>query len=409
MMDDTRKRAPRLLWVNATAVAPYSGGGTRHFELARELVRRGWDVTIGASDFNFQTRSFSFRAHNQDRRTLTEAIDGVFFRWHWAAPYSQNDWRRVQNWVSFAQTLIRDSEGEPDVIIGSSPHLFAALAAFRLASKRRVPFILEVRDLWPESLQVRPGRRGVGYFGLSLIANFLYRRARAVIVLAQGVGDYLIERGVPRERIIFAPNGAFVPAFVEPRDPTRTSLRLLYAGAHGPANGLDVVLAAADLLRGLPQVKFTLVGDGPDKPRLQEAAIDRRLTNVEFLSPVSKREIPRLMSQCDAGLMVLRDVPLFRFGVSPNKLFDYWGSGLPVINNVGGEVAGLVAASGGGLTTTDATGASLADGVHRLLALGAAERTAMGERGRTWIATNRDRQIVAAPLDRALRHVARLP
>ena len=165
-----QRESPRLLWVNAAAVPPYSSGGTRHFELGRELVRRGWDVTVAASDFNFQTRAYCFRSSARDRRTLTQAIDGVSFRWHWAAPYARNDWQRVWNWLTFAGSLRRDHAINADVIIGSSPHLFAALAAFRLARARRVPFILEVRDLWPESLQVRGTRRGPG--------TWLFRRSR---------------------------------------------------------------------------------------------------------------------------------------------------------------------------------------------------------------------------------------
>ena len=226
-----------------------------------------------------------------------------------------------------------------------------------------------------------------------------------MIVLSEGVGDYLAARGIDRERIIFAPNGTSVADFVRPRDTSRGSLRLLYAGAHGPANGLDVILDAAKLLDDVPRVRFTLVGDGPDKARLQRIAAERRLVNVEFLTSISKEAIPTLMADCDVGLMVLRDVPLFRFGVSPNKLFDYWGSGLPVLNNVQGEVAGLVSAAGGGMTTDGGTAAALAAGVRDMLALDPNERVAMGRRGQSWIEAHRDRRIVAGPLDSALRDV----
>jgi glycosyltransferase involved in cell wall biosynthesis len=404
-------RAPRLLWVNHFAVAPDMGGGTRHFEMGRELARRGWAVTIAASDFHLHSRTYTRRTSEADRSAQIEMLDGVRFAWLWAAPYEKNDSRRAWNWMSFGRSLGRWANGteRPDIVMGSTPHLFAALAAWRAARRHRVPFVLEVRDLWPESLAVGDFRRGPGYWALHLLARFLYGVADRIVVLAQGVADFLARAGVAPERIVLAPNGVDVAAYGSATHAPRTELRLAYAGAHGPANGLEAVLDAAALLRDERRAAFDLVGDGPSKSALVERARARGLHNVRFREPIAKNAMPTFLADCDAGLMVLKDVPLFAFGVSPNKLFDYWGASLPVICNVPGEVADMVQQSGAGIQSRDASGEALADAIRQLLALSPAERAAMGARGRAWVERERDRPILTARLDAALRDLLAQP
>ena len=398
-------RSPRLLWVNHFAVAPDMGGGTRHFEMGRELVRRGWAVTIAASDFHLHGRTYMRRADATDRTARIESLDGVRFAWLWAAPYERNDFRRAWNWMSFGRSLERwaREEERPDILVGSTPHLFAAFSAWRAARRYGVPFVLEVRDLWPESLAVAGGVRGPSYWALHALARFLYRVADRVVVLAPGVGEFLARAGVPRDRIVFSPNGVDVAAYGQTMRATRADLRLAYAGAHGPANGLEAVLDAAALLHEESRVSFELVGDGPAKAALAAIAKARGLSNVHFRDPLPKSAMPRFLADCDAGLMVLKDVPLFAYGVSPNKLFDYWGAALPVICNVPGDVAEMVRQSGAGIQTRDASGDALAEAVRRLLAYSPSERAAMGARGRAWVERERDRPKLAARMDDALR------
>lgn len=402
-------RPPHLLIVNHFALAPDMGGGTRHIELGRELARRGWRVTIAASDFHVLERAYARRGAATDKRAIDETVDGVRMRWLWSSPYDRNDGKRIANWLTFARSVIRArwTDDPPDVVLGSSPQLFAALGAWRVARRLGVPFVLEVRDLWPESLGVAERRRGPGYWGLWLIARFLYRSASRIVVLARGVQRYLERLGVPAERLVYVPNGSDLEAFTERVRQGGDVLRLVYAGAHGPANGLDMVVEAAALLRDDRQVKFLLVGDGPAKEALMQQARAERLSNVEFFDPVPKARIPELLSSCDAGLMVLKDVPLFAFGVSPNKLFDYWGAGLPVVCNVPGEVAGWVRDAGGGVQAADATAASLVRAVRTLVAMSPERRNALGAAGHEWVRREHDRPVLAARLDAAVRPLAK--
>ena len=401
-------RAPHLLIVNHFALAPDMGGGTRHIELGRELARRGWRVTIAASDFHVLERRYARRTAAADRRAIDETVDGVRMRWLWASPYDRNDRKRIANWLSFARSVVRApwADDAPDVVLGSSPQLLAALGAWRVARRLRVPFVLEIRDLWPESLGVAGRRRGPGYWGLWLVARFLYRAASRIVVLARGVQQYLERLGVPAARIVYVPNGADLGAFTERPTPNGSVLRLVYAGAHGPANGLDVVLEAATLLRNDPRIGFRFVGDGPAKAALVQQARAASLPNVEFLDPVPKARIPALLASCDAGLMVLKDVPLFAFGVSPNKLFDYWGAGLPVVCNVPGEVAGWVRDAGGGVQAADTSADALASAIRTLAAMPPEQRNALGAAGREWVRQEHDRPVLAARLDAVVRPLA---
>lgn len=400
-----QSRRPRVLWVNQFAVAPSEGGGTRHFEMGRELAALGWDVTIAASDLNLQSRRYSRRRDSRDRRPIEELIDGVRFLWLWSAPYETNNWRRGWNWLSFSKSVLELRRREHwDVVIGSSPHLFAAAAGCRLARRLRVPFVFEVRDLWPESLVAAGGRRGPFYLLLSGIARFLYARADRLVVLARGAGDYLVQtRGVDEARVVFIPNGVDPTAFRDGSGSGDGETVFIYAGAHGAANGLEVVLDAAARVQDCDDIRFRLIGDGPSKRGLQSRAGQLGLTNVEFRDPIPKSEIPQAFAEADAALMILRDAPLFRFAVSPNKLFDYFAAGLPVISNVPGEVGDMVRDADAGLNVPPADPVSLALAVRRMAGKRPEWRTNHGENGRAWVAREHSRPLLADRLDRTLR------
>jgi len=400
-----------VVWVNQFAVLPSDGGGTRHFELGRELVRRGWRVTVVASDLHLHRRVFTRRPTPHSRGAVSERVDDVDFQWLWSASYQKNNWRRLYNWVSFGNEVkkaVRTID-KPGVIIGSSPQLLAARSAFHIARDLRVPFVFEVRDLWPESLTAAGGGSGIGYKTLRYIAEKLYREADKILVLAEGARDYLIERGIPAAKLVHVPNGVDVNAIC-PRTEEDTrkndgTFRVLYAGAHGPANGLEAVLDAAERVQASPHIQFLLIGDGPLKAELVKEAERRGLTNVKFHAPVAKSELARILAESDAGLMVLREAPLFSFGVSPNKLFDYLAAALPVVCNVPGEVASMLANSGAGVQVQDASGAALADGIMELSRMSADERRRKGITARRWVEREHSRGVLGDRLDAILRDV----
>lgn len=400
---------PSLLWVNQFALLPGDGGGTRHFELGRELAGRGWQVTILASDLHLHSRHYTRREYAADRAAKVQTQDGVEMRWLWAARYERNNWQRAWNWWTFHRSVLREVDAlaqRPDVVIGSSPQLFAATAARRFARRLGVPFVFEVRDLWPESLLAAGGRRGPGYYALGHVANGLYRDADRILVLARGAGDYLIERGVPAAKIGYVPNGVDVHALA-PATQARTTngapFTFVYAGAHGPANGLDCVLEAAARLGPEANLRFILIGDGPAKPALVRRARELGLGNVEFRDPVSKLELASVLHEADAGLMILREAPLFAFGVSPNKLFDYLAAGLPVVCNVPGDTARMLREAEAGEQATDSRPAALAAAMYAMAARPPDVRRQMARRGRAWVTREHSREVLGAQLDSQLR------
>ena len=405
---EVRGRRRRLLWINHFALTPDEGGGTRHFDTARELVRRDWSVSLAASDFHYVSRTYIRRKDEKVGGALTEHREGVEFNWLWSAPYTRNDWRRGWNWLSFSWSLLRwePPTGRPDVVIGSSPHLFAALAGARLADRWDVPFLLEVRDLWPESMIAVGGRKRAAFRVLDQIARFLYRRADRIICLAKGTARYLEEeRLVAPDRLVYVPNGVDPEACPVVNRPVRETFTVLYAGAHGPANGLDRVLEAARLLRARSECRFLFVGDGPAKEELVRCAREWDLDNVEFRDPVPKVSMPSILAEADAGLMVLRDAPLFAFGVSPNKLFDYFGASLPVICNVPGEVAGMVQEASAGVLARSGSAEALADAILQLASRSPPARAQMGASGRRWVLDRHGLPQLAERLDDVLRSV----
>jgi glycosyltransferase involved in cell wall biosynthesis len=369
---------PNVWWVNQFAKTPDLPGGTRHYEMSRVLAARGWSVTVVASDLNLTTRRYSRRTDSRDRRYLKESSGGVDLVWLPAGSYERNDWRRALSMLTFSWHAFRfltQNVGRDDVVIGSSPHLLAGFGSWVAARTRRARFVLEVRDLWPESLVAVQGRQTLLSHALQPLANLLYRRSDSIVVLAKGSKEFLRNRGVVVDKIHWIPNGiSEIPAeALEATLPDslkwlRNEKVFVYAGAHGPANGLEILLDVAELLsvNSVP-ARILLVGDGPSKASLQRLAAARGIDRIIFHDPIEKSLIPIVLSHCIGGLMILKDAPLFQYGVSPNKLFDYLGAGLPVIANVPGGVAAMLEECDGGISVAPGDAQAISNAMQELL------------------------------------------
>jgi glycosyltransferase involved in cell wall biosynthesis len=218
--------------------------------------------------------------------------------------------------------------GKVDVVVASSPTLFSALSAWIIARVRRVPFVLEVRDLWPEAIVglglMRPGGAAVRI--LEALAHFLYRQAALVVLVTEAFADRLAQQGVPRRKLAVVPNGADTRLFSPEADgcAARAALGLdgrfvvAYIGSHGLSHGLGAVLDAATLQ---PDVTYLLVGDGAERARLLAERDRRGLSNVVMRPSVEKAQVPGLYAAADVCLVPLRDVPIFDAFV-PSKLFE---------------------------------------------------------------------------------------
>lgn len=388
----------RVLVLNHFAVPTDSAGGTRHVELFSRVD--GWSYLIAVA--------------NRGATHQTPIAPTLGFAPVPTMGYEGNNWRRVGNWLSYAGSATSHfSVGHrPDVVYASSPHLFAGLSGYLLAKRWRAPFILEIRDLWPQVL-VDMGQldeTSPVYRGLKYLEAFLYQQADEIVVLAEGTSNYLVEHGIPRNKIHYIPNAADPSDFDVDTD--RAELRrrygftkrtFVYAGAHGPANGLDLLIDAASTVTET-DLEVVLVGDGVEKAELVERVSTSGLTNVRFMDPVPKREIPEVLAAADVGVHVLADVPLFRYGVSPNKVFDYMAAGLPVLTNTPGGVSEFVLGADAGITVKPV---GLAEGLATFGEMSAEELHRLGANGRAYMAEHQSRTQMSGRLQSLLDQTAR--
>ena len=402
-----------ILVVNHYVGKPVDGMGNRHYMLAKELIRRGHDVTIISSSFAHGTRT---EAHlSEGEKWKREVEEDVPFVWVRTPPYTGNGPDRAWNMLCFGLRINRWAERfeleRPDVVVGSSPHLFAAFGAQKLARRYDVPFVLEIRDLWPETL-IELGHfspRNPGIQVLERIERRLYQSADHIICLLPGGAEHICEKGGLRSKITWIPNGIdlkLVPT-PYPRD-NSSKFVVMYAGAHGLANGLDSILDSAAILKQQgwsERVLFRLVGDGPYKARLAQRACQEGLDMVQFEPHVPRREIYSLLQEADAFVITLREANLFsRYGVSPNKLFDYLASARPVIFAID-ALNNPVKESGGGITVPPENPESMAQAIIRLANMSPEERWEMGLKGRRYVENNHDYSELADRIETVLHDV----
>jgi glycosyltransferase involved in cell wall biosynthesis len=397
--------AARSVWIlNHYANTPEFPGPTRHVDLAKRLVKRGFQVTLVASSF----RAIPGDPPRTGRERLV-ALDYEGVRCVWLRSMAKtrgNDASRVANMAEFAfrlwregRTRFRGQAPRPDVIIGSTPHLFTPLAGWLLARRFRARFVVEVRDLWPETF-VALGFLGAGHpivRGLRVLERFLYRRADRIVSLLPEAWRYIAAQArVPREKVVWIPNGAASADSPEPVEASAARpFTIMYMGSQGRSNVLDDLLVASRMLqdRGAA-VRVLLVGDGKERHLLEQRARALSLESLTFVDAVPKKELARLLPEADAFVALLENTPLYQYGISLNKLFDYMAAGKPVI--LAGDVAhNYVDLAQCGMTVPPRNPEALAQAMIELAATPVAERRAMGARGRDYVRAHHDWDLLA--------------
>lgn len=296
--------------------------------------------------------------------------------------------------LDFASFMVSGTVGglfvrRPDVIIASSPHLFTGAAGWALGFLRRRPFVLELRDLWPDSiLAVGALKEGPAIRLVRLLERFLYRHADLIVTVTDGSRARLTERGVDPKRIIVVRNGAQTADLAPGRDDDlRQQLGIAdktvvsYIGTLGLAQGLDLLLAAAQILqRTAPNIAIMTVGAGAERGELHAKVAELGLDNIIFVDQVPHDQIARYWHASDMALALLKDDPLF-LTVTPSKVFEAMSTGTPLICNVAGETRALIEPLGGAVFVPPADAEALARAIAEL-ARDAPRRSAMAEAGR---------------------------
>ncbi|MBI5865851.1 MAG: glycosyltransferase family 4 protein [Planctomycetes bacterium] len=271
-------------------------------------------------------------------------------------PYSNKMgfYQRIRAFINFASTARGVVEAlKPDLVFATSTPLTVGLPGMRAARRLGVPFVFEVRDLWPE-LPITLGiiKNPLLKWYTRRMERRIYHAATRIIALAPGIKDGIVRTGYPADRVAMIPNACDLDLFkpdTTPLDDARFGepgdFRLVFTGAHGLANGLDAVLdAAAELKRrGEKGIRFVFIGQGRERDRLIERSkLEGTEAMITWLAFMPKNELAALQPRMDAGMMILKNVPNFYYGTSPNKFFDYIAAGLPVLNNYPGWVADML-------------------------------------------------------------------
>ena len=325
---------------------------TRSYELARRLVERGHRVTIVSRD----TRRLEAGRESapQGRLVAREQVDGIDVL-YLNIPYA-NRYATPVRLASFAAFTVAASvagalERRPDVVFASTTPLTIGIAGLATARAKRAPFVFEIRDLWPAvpvALGALKAKPAIGT--AEWLERRLYEGAERIVVLSEGSREELRRRGIPDEKLVFIPNAAdldvFKPGVVDKQFRAHHGLEdrfvALYAGAMGRANGLDQLVDAAAALRRWGDSRVTLValGDGGERPRLEERAGELGLDNLIFLPAVPKEELAGIIGAADVTLTIFAPYPILETN-SPNKFFDSLAAGKPVVVNLGGWLRGL--------------------------------------------------------------------
>lgn len=333
-----------IILINHYAGNPELGMEFRPYYMGREWVRSGNRVMIIGGSFS--------HLRKQQPTKECENIEGIEYRWIPVKPYKGNGFGRIKSMFDFVRKLwfgYRKYLGDfrPDVVIASSTYPLDIYPARRIARHYGAKLVYEVHDLWPLSPMKLGGYSKYHPFIMVMQAaeDYCYRHADKVVSLLPKAIDHMKERGMDPAKFVYIPNGfdpkewesvmassCIVSDFVAQLK-QEGKFVVMYAGGHAISNALDFFLDAMKSLEGTSIIAL-LIGNGQEKPRLEQRAKDENIKNVVFFDPVPKKEIPAVLSLADCLYIGWQKNPLYEYGISPNKLLDYMMSGRPIIHSV---------------------------------------------------------------------------
>jgi glycosyltransferase involved in cell wall biosynthesis len=386
-----------ILLIHQAFAAIDEPGGTRHHEIAQYLTRREHEVTIIASPVSYLTGK-SIREHIPWVEKQ-ETEPGITILRAYTYPALHRSFvHRIFSFLSFmvSSFFIGLTIKDIDLVWGTSPPIFQSVTAWVLARLKRVPFLFEVRDLWPAfAIAIGVLQQPVLIRASEWLERFLYRHADQVVVNSPGFIDHLHARGAVHVELV--PNGADTNMFdpLSKGEDFRKNHGLadkfiaLYAGAHGMSNDLGVILVAAKILKDRDDIMLVLLGDGKEKSALESQARDMVLTNLKFIPPIPKQEMPRALAAANACIAILKPIPLYAT-VYPNKVFDYMAAGRPVALAMEGVIRDVIESANSGISIPPGNPTALAEAII-YLADNPHEGNEMGTRGRQYIKNHFDR------------------
>lgn len=399
----------KILLINHYAGSNLMGMEFRPYYFAREWIAAGHKVTVlGASFSHLRRRQPDVRS---DLGVTEEG--GVRFRWIRSNRYAGNGKARVGNMLNFIGRLSVHAgrlarEERPDVVICSSTYPLDIYPGAWIARKSRARLVFEVHDLWPLSPMLLGGYspRHPAIRVMQHAEDWAYRHADIVVSILPHARDYMVSHGLSPEKFVHVPNGialghsdeqpAALPPELEDRvrqEHLRGRFLIGYAGGFNLGMAVDLLLDAACLLAS-DKVSFLLAGDGPTAPAIRERLAKAGIDNFHLLGHIPKPLVPGFLARMDALAVPWRRNPLFRFGVSPNKVFDYMLAGKPVLQ-ASDASNDIVSEACCGFTAAPDDPAAFAAAARQLLSLSAADRRRLGENGRRFVIEHHDCRTLA--------------
>ncbi|MDD9919167.1 MAG: glycosyltransferase family 4 protein [Alphaproteobacteria bacterium] len=372
------------IWIINQSFRPETNAPANRFHgLATQWEKLGQRVTVLAGQ---PYRPHGKLAEGFNGQFQEKQVDGITVRYHWEwITRKKKALAQALTQLSFAWSLLRKNwrvtpENRPDIIIASSPDFFHTISAWLLSVRYRVPFIMEVRDLWPEIFKDMGvlNNRALLWL-LEKLARFIYVRAKNIITVTNGYAKQLTEKGVNASKIYVIHNAVGDADFDAADDAIknkagnnlRSELQIaplskvvLYVGNHGKAQALSQIIDAARSLINRNDIHFLIVGDGADKQRLVEMA--KGIPNIQFLPNQPKEKVWAMYDMCTISISCLRDIPSFATTI-PSKINEIMAAKKPVIACLQGEAAEIVETSGGGIVVPPETPEKLATAIKNII------------------------------------------
>ncbi len=398
-----------ILLIHQVFVRPQDPGGTRHYDFARHMVQNGHRVTVLAGTRSYLSGARLKAAPREQPIPGLEIVRcGVL-----GGPDRGFVWRTVGYFSFILTSLWRGIRVRGvHVVWGTSPPLFQGWTAWLLARLKKTPELFEVRGLWPEfAIQVGALRSRTLIALSRWLEGFLYRRADQIVVNSPGFLPHLERFDLPEQHITLIPNGVNLDwdsnhdgSLLRGPHGLKGKYVALYAGAIGMANDLGQLIEAARMLRQDPRIVLLFVGEGAQKAELETVARRDDLSNVMFLPPVQKAQMPHLLGEVDCGIATLKPIPIFNT-TYPNKVFDYMAASLPVVLAIDGAIRSVVEQAQSGLYVEPGDSAGLAKAIKRMADDPELTRT-LGQNGRRYVAANFARADMAQQMQRTLEALA---
>ena len=356
-----------VLYIHQHFTTNAGASGTRSYDYARYLVRQGHRVTVLTGIYALGPFGTALGRGSVHRRQI-DGIDVVILK----VPYANqmSFLRRLGSFLMFAvlSVWVALRVRKVDVVLATSTPLTVGLPALAMRLLRGVPYIFEVRDIWPAFAVKIGALKNPILIRLAYAAEAVfYRFAARIQVISEGMRQALLDRRLPPEKLTVLPTGVDLALYDHAGPDNRLRQRLgwqgrlvaVYAGALSDANGLEYVVEAAAAAKDDPRIGLLIIGDGRRKPALIELATRHGLSNLHFEPSMPKEQLIHVLADCDVGMLILRPLPEFAMAM-PNKLFDYLAAGLAVTVNFEGEAASELAARGAGGATNPTDARSLA-------------------------------------------------